>query len=76
MSEQYSFFSQSQMRDLKRPTVKSPEALYLTSNSLDDWKQRIHRFQQEVIEELHLPQQYSLLDPPNPDNAILALKSI
>lgn len=61
MSEQYSLFSQSQLREIKRPRVKSPETLYLTSNALATWKQRIYRFQQQVVEELDQLQQRSLL---------------
>ena len=62
MSDQYSLFSQSQLRDIKRPRVKSPEALYLTSNSLQTWKERIARFQSQIIQELSQPQQRSLLE--------------
>lgn len=73
MSEQYSLFSQSQLRDIKRPTVKSPEAFYLSSPSLDQWKQRIYRFQQGIVAELELPQQHSLLDPPSGSDSVLSL---
>ena len=76
MSEQYSLFSQSQIREIKRPAVKSSEALYFSAASLEKWKQRIHRFQQSVIQELSQPQQVSLLDPMPQQPEILSLNPL
>ncbi|MEM9136225.1 MAG: GIY-YIG nuclease family protein [Cyanobacteria bacterium P01_F01_bin.42] len=69
MSEQYSLFSQSQLRQIKRPQVKSPETLYLTSKSLQGWQQRVYRFQQQVITNLAQPRQQTLIQTQNDNDA-------
>jgi hypothetical protein len=71
VGEQKSLFSETQIRDWQRPSVKSAAPLYFSKADLSHWKQRVHRFQQQVSQQHQQPLQQSLLGATHSSPALI-----
>jgi hypothetical protein len=49
--EQPSLFSDLALRDIRHSSLNASPLLEMNANALDDWKQRIFKYQQQVIQE-------------------------